>query len=173
MTSRIVLTSLLALSTGALFAAEPAAPNAGYTSKKRSSFAIPDSGRAPFWPIGWTPQREARAEAAPKVALDPAMFSVTSILLGNPSMAVINGRAYGEGETLRMPRLAKGEAVATKADSPRMTLPPGIRIHVQRIMDGRVVLQANAETVTVPLRRPELSERKPDADDQLLSLDER
>ena len=166
MTSRIVLTSLLVLSAGALSAGEPTVATPGYTPKKRSVFAIPDSSRAPFWPIGWTPQKAAPVAAAPKVTLDGEMFSVTSILLGNPSMAVINGRAYGEGGALRMPRGAK-------ADAPRAALPAGVRITVQRILDGRVVLSADQQTVTVPLRRPTLSERKPIDEEQLLSLDNR
>jgi hypothetical protein len=172
MTPRILFTSLIVLSSSVLAAAgDSATQTEGYTPKKRSSFAVPSTGRAPFWPIGWTPQSEARAEVvAPKVTLDPEMFAVTSILMGNPSMAVINGRAYGEGEALRMPRAAKADAGAV----PRVNLPPGVRIVVQRILDGRVVLQADKQSVTVPLRRPELSQRKAeDVEEQLLSLDDR
>ncbi len=173
MTSRTLLSSLALLSTTSLFAGEaapaPAPAVEAYVPKAHSSFSIPESSRAPFWPIGWTPQKaEHVVAAAPKVTLNPEMFSVTSILTGNPSLAVINGRAYGEGEALRTPRAGKGDGAV-----PRGSTPPAARIFVQRILDGQVTLRADNQTVTVPLRRPELSERKPEAEEQLLSLDER
>ena len=79
-------------------------------------------------------------------------FAVTSIMLGNPSLAVINARAYSEGEFIRMP---KGSAP--------------MKIRVQQISDGSVSLAYENQTFTVPLKRPELAAHKGEAD--LLSQD--
>ncbi len=105
--SRLHLLSLAALANGILNLpsvaqnAEQGAP-ANYQLKNRSSFTAKDTGRPPFWPIGHVKRgQNIQAESvaiAPTTKLEPEMFSVTSILLGNPALAVINGRAYGEGE---------------------------------------------------------------------------
>lgn len=135
--------------------AEKREPVAPYELKNKSQFTTADpSGRAPFWPIGWVKrkaggvQQVAAAPVAPKVMVDEKAFKLTSILIGSgttPSLAVINGRAYSEGEFLRMP---KGG-----------TTPPA-RIRVQRINDGSVTLQNADQVLTVSLARPELAERK-------------
>lgn len=132
---------------------EPVPP---YELKNKSSFANPvDITRAPFWPIGWVkrartgPTMAAQQVEAPKVTIDASQFKVTSILIGSgatPSLAVINGRAYSEGEFLRMPK----------------TGGPAPRIRVQRISDGTVALQNGNQTLTAPLQRPELSNPKPE-----------
>jgi hypothetical protein len=126
-----------------------------YELKKRSQFSVATKNvRPPFWPIGWvkrgagTVVQAAAPEAAPAVQLDEKSFKVTSILLGSgttPSLAVINGRAYSEGEFVRMP---KGS-----------TAPPA-RVRVQRINDGNVILQNAAQTLVASLVRPELSNKK-------------
>lgn len=136
-----------------------------YELKKRSGFTV--SGeivRAPFWPIGWVkrqvgaPVQTAEAVVAePKVLLDEKSFKVTSILLGSgtaPSLAVINGRAYSEGEFIRMP---KGGAT------------PPVKIRVQRINDGHVILQNATQTLVTNLQRPELSTKR--AEELLLDPD--
>jgi hypothetical protein len=126
-----------------------------YELKKRSAFlAVEENARAPFWPIGWVkrvtgaPVQTEDVAAAPGVQLDEKNFKVTSILLGAgtaSSLAVINGRAYGEGEFLRMP---KGG-----------TTPP-VKVRVQRINDGQVILQNATQTLVVALQRPELSTKR-------------
>jgi hypothetical protein len=139
------------------------APVEPYQLKNRSTFnSPPDAARAPFWPIGWVPRGKgttvATAQAAPKIALDEKMFRVTSILLGSgttPSLAVINNRAYSEGEFIKMPRAAA--AVAAVTGKP---VAPATRIRVQRITDGSVVLQREDQTITLALQRPELAQRK-------------
>ena len=133
---------------------EPVPP---YELKNRSSFANPvDMTRAPFWPIGWvkrsknSPVVAAQQVEVPKVALDARSFRVTSILLGSgttPSLAVINGRAYSEGEFVRMPK------------TPGV---PPIRVRVQRITDGSVILENANQTLVASLVRPELSNPKPE-----------
>jgi hypothetical protein len=135
-------------------AAEKPEPVAPYELKNKSTFAAADpNARAPFWPIGWVKRKpgivqQSVAPSVPKVLIDEKAFKVTSILIGSgttPSLAVINGRAYSEGEFLRMP---KGGPT------------PQVRIRVQRINDGSVALQNADQTMIAPLMRPELSERK-------------
>jgi hypothetical protein len=103
--------------------------------------------RAPFWPIGWVKGAPATAKAAEiaeaKPLLDEKSFRLTSILLGSPALAVINGRAYSEGEFVRMP---KGSAA--------------IRVRVQRISDGAVMLQADQQILNVRLQRVELGPKR-------------
>jgi serine/threonine protein kinase len=87
---------------------------------------------------------------APNTAFDEKCFRVTSILIGSgatPSLAVINGRPYSEGEFLRMP---KG---------------PGfqVRVRVKQIYGGNVVLVRDNQTLVVPLRPPELKSTPPAA----------
>lgn len=135
-------------------AAEKAEPVAPYELKNKSKFAAADpTARAPFWPIGWVKRKsngvqQVATPVAPKVLIDEKAFKVTSILIGSgttPSLAIINGRTYSEGEFLRMP---KGGPT------------PQARIRVQRITDGSVVLQNADQTLIASLVRPELSERK-------------
>lgn len=152
----------LLLSVSALHAEETVPAKADnpppYQLKKRSEFTGgTETSRAPFWPIGWVKRSVAaptaqpqQVPAAPRVLLDGKDFKVTSILLGagsTASFAVINGRAYSEGEFLRMP---KGSATALA------------RVRVQRITDGSVVLQNADQTLVAALIRPELSERRPE-----------
>ncbi len=139
------------------------APVEPYQLKNRSTFSCPaDSARAPFWPIGWVQRGQssltATAQAVPKTVLDEKLFRVTSILLGTgstPSLAVINNRAYSEGEFIKMPRAAAVIGAATGK-----SISPATRIRVQRIADGSVTLQRDEETLTLALQRPELAVRK-------------
>jgi len=117
-----------------------------YELKNRSVFSAPETIRPPFWPIGWVRRQQGtptQAIVAPKVAFNEKSFIVTSILLGNPSLAVINGRSYTEGEFLRVPR-----GTATP------------RIRVQRIVDGGVQLQAEKQLFLAKLQRQELEQKK-------------
>ena len=131
-------------------AAKAQAEVARYDLKKKSAFTLATDRRAPFWPIGWVKRTtETRTEItqAPKQKIDGKAFTVTSILVGNPSLAVINGRAYSEGELIRMP---KGSA------------PAKVRVH--QVIDGNVTLQQDDQTIVIAMRRPELADRKPDAE---------
>jgi hypothetical protein len=132
---------------------EPVPP---YDLKNRSTFAnAVNVTRAPFWPIGYVKHAKSGAPVAAqpvetKVTLDAKSFKVTSILLGSgttPSLGVINGRAYSEGEFIRMPKTPGT---------------PSPRIRVQRITDGSVILQNGDQTLVVGLQRPELSSPKPE-----------
>ena len=140
-----------------------------YQLQRKSVFtATAEDQRAPFWPIGWVKQKGAAPKTTlpvvPRAKPDESSFRVTSILLGNPSLAIINGRTYSEGEFLRQPRAAGG--AATVATSP---LPAGARIRVYRIDDGGVTLQFQEQLLTVPLRRPELPGKR--AEEELLLED--
>ncbi|MGB8168437.1 MAG: hypothetical protein WCF18_13150 [Chthoniobacteraceae bacterium] len=134
----------------------PAAKAPDYVLKNKSAFtAVTDEQRAPFWPIGWVKRRPmqiastpTRVVEAPKVVLDAKSFKLTSILLGEPSLAIINGRTYSEGEYLRAPKTA---AIAGT--------PAPQRTRVFRINDGHVVLQNGEQLITLPLLRPELVQR--------------
>ena len=157
----ILTTGAAAAFLGSLHAADttPAKPTSAekapaevgkYELKKKSAFTLASDRRAPFWPIGWVKRStEARTEItqAPKQKIDGKAFTVTSILLGNPSLAVVNGRAYSEGELIRMP----------KGGTP-------VKVRVQQVTDGSVTLRQDDQTIVIAMRRPELNERKPDAD---------
>ena len=148
--------------------AEDAAPKVeSYRLANISSFKCAETQRAPFWPIGWVKRAkggtaQVDAPSAPKFVFDPKSFKVTSIMLGPPALAVINGRPYAEGEALRQPR---GPAGATLPQ-----LPPGVRVRVQRIADGEVILQCEDQMITAMVQRAELSAKK---DERELNLEDR
>jgi len=145
---------LLAIVPAFAQAGDAKLPVEPYVLKNRSSFtALSDEHRAPFWPIGWTKRRPMSMTSAPvptmeqpKVVFDARGIKLTSILLGSPSLAIINGRSYSEGDYLRQPKPATAAGAAA-------------RIRIYRINDGSVVLQNQNELVTIALQRPELVQR--------------
>lgn len=177
-TRHIHLTVSLVMLTSAAWAADnaPEVKTAGYHLKNQSTFQAAPGARAPFWPIGWTPTAKNAPQSdapAPVAVITPDQFSVTSIMLGAQSLAVINGRTYGEGEFLRTARVSKPAAGTLPTATPASpALPAGVRVRVNRIVDGQVILQAGTQAISVPLRRPQLSEKKP-GDEDLLSLSDR
>jgi hypothetical protein len=169
----------VSLGVGSAAWAEENAPEvktAGYHLKNQSSFQVAPSVRAPFWPIGWTPSAKGTTQndvAPPPVLITPDQFAVTSILLGSQSLAVINGRTYGEGEFLKPARVSKPVEGARPTNATAApALPAGVRVRVNRIVDGQVILQAGTQAISVPLRRPQLSDKRP-GDEDLLSLSDR
>ena len=147
----------LACVVGQAFAEVATPAPVKYELKKRSAFNLPETTRPPFWPIGWVKKNTTAVVAAPsgpRVTLDEKSFAVTSILTGNPSLAVINGRSYTEGEYIR----SKGKGQP--------------RIRVLRIYDGFVQLQCEDQVIAPKLRREELEPKKAAAE-ELLSDDER
>ena len=155
--------SVLSVSAHADPDAEGPAKVERYQLKNRSYFRTSQTSRTPFWPIGYVKANqttEAPAAPAPVTKLSPEMFAVTSILLGNPSLAVINGRAYGEGEYLRPARAIAQTAAAGSGAN---------RVRVVRILDGMVTLQsADGQSLVVPLRRAVLNERRTNAAEEEL-----
>lgn len=164
--------SLLSV-VAALAEEAPATPS--YELKNRSTFTAAEDARAPFWPIGFAKRAkvtQTAAVAAPvvqKVALDPSQFKITSILLGSPSLAVINGRAYGEGEFLKAVKAAATPGVTPVAVPAQPPAQPPARIRIQQITDGSVVLQCGDQSLTVPFHRPGLAAKT----NRELSLEDR
>ena len=154
-TIRAILTTTAAATfLGSVHATE--ADTGKFDLQKKSTFTLAADRRAPFWPIGWVKRANQGptevTRQAPKAKLNENAFAVTSIMLGNPSLAVINARAYSEGEFIRMP---KGSAP--------------MKIRVVQIGDGTVSLSYENQSFTVALKRPELAEHK--VDEELLSQD--
>ncbi len=129
---------------GALIA-ESEAPKP-YELKSRSMFHADMDARIPFWPIGWkrpSQKSDGTVETPvvkPKFQLEPAHFSVTSVLLGHPALAMINGRSFGEGEAL--PVIYGSER---------------LKVVVRAIRDGGVTLDHDGRLIFVPLKRTEIA----------------
>jgi hypothetical protein len=151
------LLAALAATTLAARAEDADVKTAGYKLKNRSVFSSPETARAPFWPIGWAKPVAGQVtqqveQTAPTAALDPEQFSVTSILVGSPSIAIINGKPYGQGEFIRAAKPKDSKAAAAGVTS----LPPGTKVRVARVSDGAVVLELNGQYTQLTLRRPDL-----------------
>jgi len=136
-----------ALALSAHLRAESERPK-GYELKNRSVFNADSEARIPFWPIGFQrPKIKAVGNSAPvvaasKIQLDPGYFSVTSILLGNPALATVNGRSFEEGELL-----------------PVVYGTERLRVVLRAIRDGGVTLDYEGQQVFVPMKRPELGQK--------------
>ena len=110
--------------------------------KNKSGFVLDETGRNPFWPIGWKPAAKLTAAtgaeqtpSAPDVS--PNAFLVSSITLGSTSrFAIINGKPMTEGQVFG---LQMGGAT--------------YQITVKSIEDGRVILLRRDQEIEVPLRR--------------------
>jgi len=126
--------------------ASPATDVEPYVLKNKSSVSIPAGTRPPYWPIGWRPDGTTETPLPKQFQIDENYFKVTSILIGNPSLALVNGRPYEEGQFIRMPK-----------NSP-------VRPRVFRITDGQVVIQVDKQMIPVPLKRGELNEKKSGTD---------
>lgn len=119
-----------------------------YVLKNKSTYALPDEGRAPFWPIGMKTKPVARTTVPTKAGpvipsakipqLKAEHFTVTSVLLGNPALATLNGRSFSQGEL-----------VPVLFDGQRLT------IKLRTIRDGGVILEQGDNIFFVPLRRQE------------------
>ena len=126
--------------------AAPALPTKAHTRyelKHKSAVQIPPGTRSPFLPIGWVKPIGGAAPIDNRPSADEGMFRVSSILIGPPTLAVINNRTYEEGQFMRMPKTG-----------------PQLRVRVYRILDGKVLLQVDNNFLTVPLRRGTLNEKK-------------
>jgi len=112
-------------------AAQPAAaPSSGADIKltNRSSFSREGLRRSPFLPIGYA--KKVESVVAPTIAeLRPEMFRISAILLGNPPIAIINGKDRGIGD-----RIPVGSEFVT----------------VKRIEDGQVILVHRDRELVVP-----------------------
>lgn len=141
--------ALLALLTVGAAAQDQAAPPKveRYSLKNRSSFNYDTEARPPFWPIGWQKknyQAGVTNVAAKAAQLQAASFTVSSVLLGEPALAMINGRSYAQGDAL--PVVYDGQK---------------LNVVVQAIRDGGVVLAYDQSTLFVPIKRSEVAPRSP------------
>ena len=109
-----------------------------YTLKNTSSFnAPPVDARNPFWPIGWVPAAPvpvAAQTAAPVVEVRADQFTVTSISVDAPALAVINGQTRGIGERILVPGGAAGAQTF---------------VTVKKITDGMVTLDYKGKELVV------------------------
>jgi len=127
---------------GPLFAQEPVAAAANaqapvavvYTPKRQSEFKPAQAERNPFWPIGWKPAKAiANNQAvAPATNIPPSFFKLSSILTGNPAIAVIDNRDYMVGQAFTKDYEGKQ-----------------VRFVIQAIRDGVVVLSYPGGLVTL------------------------
>jgi len=144
-TTPLILT-IVAVAVSALAQAEPGKTK-GYELKNRSAFHVQEDARIPFWPIGFQrPPKGSVAGPVSKVArirIDPAQFNLTSVLLGNPPLATINGHAFGEGEVL--PVIYGNER---------------LRIVLRSIRDGGVTLDYDGQQIFVAMKRNDLVPRQ-------------
>ena len=97
----------------------------------------------------------------PKITLDAASFNLTSILMGVPRLAVINGRAYGEGEMMRAPRNLSRDGKAEPSTTANPPV-PWQQVKIVKITDGLVLLACGESTVQIGLKRNQLGERRPE-----------
>jgi hypothetical protein len=117
---------------------QPATP-AIYTPKKKSVFTGTEQQHNPFWPIGWVKIESERADAAAPLVPRAGDFLVTTILLNDPPMAVINGKDMAEGEVAALP--VQGQNVV---------------VQLMAVQDGRVILRWENQNIAVPIHRDEL-----------------
>ncbi len=126
---------LAALTPAGVSAQAPDAPAAPTPREikitNRSSFDLDGTiKRSPFLPIGYVRfVKEAPREQIPDVR--PEMFVVSAILLGDPPLAIINGKDRGVGD--RIPVNASGTEF----------------VIVRRIADGQVTLEHRGRPIVV------------------------
>jgi hypothetical protein len=113
------------------------ADTGGLEVKNKSSFNAAPGVRNPFWPIGW--MKQVKGVAVPVVTkteqgVNASGFTLMSVFLGNPAIAVINGRDYQEGDKIRV------NGAATE-------------VQVVAIRDGEVVLRSGESQVAIRMKR--------------------
>ena len=128
-----VLFALIAPNVVRAQGAAPAlARNSGkeYVLTHSSSFtAPPANARNPFWPIGWVPSAVVATQAAVVLSVRAEDFTVTTISMDFPALAVINGKTRGVGD--HIPVGADGQDSVT----------------VKQILDGTVVLDYHGREI--------------------------
>lgn len=142
-----LVTLCLGLACAGAASETPAAEEAGKSEtpplelKHRSSFELGESGRNPFWPIGWKPAAKANAAANPNdhsgPDISPEAFVVSSITVdASGRYAIINGKVMSEGQVF-------GLQLGNQT----------FQMTVKAIEDGQVVLGRRDEEIAVPLHR--------------------
>jgi hypothetical protein len=108
-----------------------------YTPKNKSVFTGAMNAHNPFWPIGWVKTAEETSDTA-NVTPKADDFMVTTILLNDPPMAVINGKDMSEGEVATLP--VQGQDVT---------------VQLLSVQDGQVIIRWQNQHITVPIHRDE------------------
>jgi hypothetical protein len=116
----------------------PATETAPIELKNKSSFVMDESGRNPFWPIGWKPApKKSGSEHGSGADIRETAFLVSSITLDpGAHFAIINGKVMNEGQVFGLQMGNQTYSVTVKA-----------------IQDGQVILQRRDQEIVVPLRR--------------------
>lgn len=109
-----------------------------YTPKNRSVFTASANDHNPFWPIGWVKMENTTVDSGAPVIPRAEDFSVTTILLNEPPLAVINGKDMAEGEIATLN--VNGQPVM---------------VQLMAVQDGRVILRWQNQNLIVPLHRQE------------------
>ena len=114
---------------------------AAYTPKTKSVFSSAAAQHNPFWPIGWvkTADESDAAESVAAVIPHTDDFLVSTIMLNDPPMAVINGKDMAEGQIAALP--INGQNVV---------------VQLMAVQDGRVVLRWENQNIVVPIHRDEI-----------------
>ena len=112
-----------------------------FVPKHQSVFLASPSDHNPFWPIGWIkPETDnsSTAQGVAPVVPHAADFLVTTIMLNEPPLAVINGKEMAEGEVATMP--VNGQPTT---------------VQLVAVQDGQVVIRWQNQNIVVPLHRNE------------------
>ncbi len=110
-----------------------------YSPTHKSVFGAAADAHNPFWPIGWAKTEEiSMPDAVTPVTPHASDFTVTSILLNEPPIAVINGQEMAEGEVGAIP--VNGQPVM---------------VQLMAVQDGRVIIRWQNQNLIVPLHRDE------------------
>jgi hypothetical protein len=115
-----------------------AAPANPFEPKAQSIFSGGKNDHNPFWPIGWVKMDDAAVDNAAPLVPHVEDFTVTSILLNEPPIAVINGKEMAEGEVGALP-ISSGE----------------VTVQLMAVQDGRVILRWENQNLVIPLHRQE------------------
>jgi len=142
----LILSASLLLASSAARAGSPApaqpapAASAAAAPAHKSVFLAAADAHNPFWPIGWvkTETNTADQNAPPPMMPHAEDFTVTTILLNDPPMAVINGKEMAEGEIQAFP--INGAQVT---------------VQLMAVKDGRVIIRWQNQNITVPIHRDE------------------
>jgi len=118
-----------------------------YAPARKSLFTAAAADHNPFWPIGWVNLENLSASSATAPVIPHSEdFTVTSILLNEPPMAVINGK-----------EMAEGEIAAINLNGQQ------VMVQLIAVQDGRVILRWQNQNILVSLRRnEELSKTDPE-----------
>jgi hypothetical protein len=111
------------------------------TATTKSTFTGSGGQHNPFWPIGWVKTSEAETDDSTTAVSQPRAddFTVSTIMLNEPRLAVINGKDMAEGEVAQMTTNG-GETVT---------------VQLMAVQDGSVVLRWENQAIVVQIHRDE------------------